>query len=154
MTAAASTLTEPQQLPPAGRAALRAGVVGNFIDNIHVFLPVTALAPAMLVLAGPGATASTGALIIIAMLMGRPVGGVVFGRISDRLGRTRTTRIAIGGTAACALAIALVPTHQLLGIGTVTLILLLRFLGGIFVAGSTRPRSRWRWNGRRRVGAG
>ncbi|WP_394216460.1 MFS transporter [Brachybacterium vulturis] len=135
MTAAASTIAGPRQLPPTGRAALRAGVVGNFIDNIHVFLPVTALAPAMLVLAGPGATASTGALIIIAMLMGRPVGGVVFGRISDRLGRTRTTRIAIGGTAACALAIALVPTHQLLGVGTVALILLLRFLGGIFVAG-------------------
>lgn len=136
MSAPTTTITPTHgQLPPAGRAALRAGVVGNWIDNIHVFLPVTALAPAMLVIAGPGATATTGALIIVAMLMGRPVGGVVFGRISDRLGRTRTTRIAIAGTAACALAIAAVPTHQLLGAGTVALILLLRFLGGIFVAG-------------------
>ncbi|GAA4769255.1 MFS transporter [Citricoccus nitrophenolicus] len=130
----------PQQsgvaaMPPEGKAALRAGVVGNWIDNIHVFLPVTALAPAMLVLAGPAATASTGALIIVAMLFGRPVGGIVFGRISDRLGRTRTTRIAIAGTAVCALAIAAMPTHELLGAGTVTLILALRFLGGIFVAG-------------------
>lgn len=133
--AASSASAAPGTLPPEGRAALRAGVVGNLIDNIHVFLPVTALAPAMLVLAGPGAAASTGALIVIAMLMGRPVGGVVFGRISDRLGRTRTTRIAIAGTAACALAIAAVPTHQLLGPGTVALVLLLRFLGGIFVAG-------------------
>ncbi|WP_313815551.1 MFS transporter [Citricoccus sp.] len=122
-------------MPPEGKAALRAGVVGNWIDNIHVFLPVTALAPAMLVLAGPAATASTGALIIVAMLFGRPVGGIVFGRISDRLGRTRTTRIAIAGTAACALAIAAMPTHELLGAGTVALILALRFLGGIFVAG-------------------
>ncbi|MEV4901198.1 MFS transporter [Citricoccus sp. NPDC055426] len=130
----------PQQsgvaaMPPEGKAALRAGVVGNWIDNIHVFLPVTALAPAMLVLAGPAATASTGALIIVAMLFGRPVGGIVFGRISDRLGRTRTTRIAIAGTAVCALAIAAMPTHELLGAGTVALILALRFLGGIFVAG-------------------
>jgi MFS family permease len=122
-------------LPPAGKAALRAGVVGNWIDNIHVFLPLTALAPAMLVLAGPAAAASTGALIVIAMLLGRPIGGVVFGRIADRLGRTRTTRIAIAGTAACALAIAAVPTHEMLGAGTIGLILLLRFLGGIFVAG-------------------
>ena len=125
----------PASLPPAGRAALRAGVVGNFIDNVHVFLPVTALAPAMLVLAGPAATASTAALIIVAMLFGRPVGGIVFGRISDRLGRTRTTRVAIAGTAACALAIAAIPTHELLGGGTVALVLLLRFLCGIFVAG-------------------
>ncbi|NUL44588.1 MFS transporter [Cellulosimicrobium funkei] len=122
-------------MPPEGKAALRAGVVGNWIDNIHVFLPVTALAPAMLVLAGPAATASTGALIIVAMLFGRPVGGIVFGRISDRLGRTRTTRIAIAGTAVCALAIAAMPTHELLGAWTVALILALRFLGGIFVAG-------------------
>ena len=135
MTAASTTATGTRALPPEGRAALRAGVVGNFIDNIHVFLPVTALAPAMLVIAGPSATASAAALIIVAMLLGRPVGGVVFGRIADRMGRTRTTRLAIAGTAACALAIALVPTHQVLGPGTVALILALRFLGGIFVAG-------------------
>src|SRR5699024_10443420 len=137
MSAASSApvVLTPASLPPAGRAALRAGVVGNFIDNVHVFLPVTALAPPMLVLAGPGATASTAALIIVAMLFGRPVGGIVFGRISDRLGRTRTTRVAIAGTAACALAIAAIPTHELLGGGTVALVLLLRFLCGIFVAG-------------------
>ncbi|MGO1184288.1 MFS transporter [Micrococcaceae sp. AOP34-BR2-30] len=86
-------------------------------------------------LAGPAATASTGALIIVAMLFGRPLGGLIFGQISDRLGRTRTTRIAIAGTAVCALAIAAVPTHELIGPGTVALILALRLIGGIFVAG-------------------
>ena len=127
--------TTATHLPREGRAALRAGVVGNWIDNIHVFLPLTALAPAMLVLAGPAAAASTGALIVIAMLLGRPIGGVMFGRIADRLGRTRTTRIAIAGTALCALAIAATPTHEILGAGTIGLILALRFLCGIFVAG-------------------
>lgn len=122
-------------LPREGRSALRAGVVGNWIDNIHVFLPLTALAPAMGVLAGPTATASTGALIVVAMLFGRPVGGIVFGRIADRIGRTKTTRIAIAGTAVCALAIAATPTHDVLGAGTIALILILRFVGGVFVAG-------------------
>ena len=128
-------MTSDETLPPAGKAALRAGVVGNWVDNIHVFLPLTALTPAMGILAGPTAAATTGALIVVAMLLGRPVGGIVFGRIADRLGRTRTTRIAIAGTAACSLAIAATPTHEVLGAGTVALILLLRFLGGIFVAG-------------------
>ena len=127
-------MTSDETLPPAGKAALRAGVVGNWVDNIHVFLPLTALTPAMGILAGPTAAATTGALIVVAMLLGRPVGGIVFGRIADRLGRTRTTRIAIAGTAACSLAIAATPTHEVLGAGTVALILLLRFLGGIFVA--------------------
>lgn len=135
MTTARTSPTTLDQMPRAGRAALRAGVVGNWIDNIHVFLPLTALAPAMVVLAGPAAAATTGALIVIAMLLGRPVGGIVFGRIADRLGRTRTTRIAIAGTAACALLIAAIPTHEVLGAGTVALILVFRFLGGIFVAG-------------------
>ncbi|MGO3139792.1 MAG: MFS transporter [Galactobacter sp.] len=124
-----------ETLPPAGRAALRAGVVGNWVDNIHVFLPLTTLAPALAVLAGPGVAASTGAVIVIAMMLGRPLGGLIFGRISDRLGRTRTTKIAIAGTAACALLIACLPTHELLGGGTIAAILALRFLGGIFVAG-------------------
>ncbi|GAB3812332.1 MFS transporter [Tessaracoccus terricola] len=135
MSAPVTAAPAVESLPPAGRAALRAGVVGNWVDNIHMFLPLTALAPAMLVLAGPAAAASTGALIVVAMLLGRPIGGIVFGRISDRLGRTRTTRIAIAGTAACAVAIAVIPTHEVLGAGTVALILVLRFLGGIFVAG-------------------
>ncbi|WP_341856632.1 hypothetical protein [Brachybacterium sp. GPGPB12] len=128
-------------------------MVGNFIDNIHVFLPVTALAPAMLVIAGPSATASAAALIIVAMSLGRPVGGVVFGRIADRMGRTRTTRLAIAGTAACALAIALVPTHQVLGPGTVALILARASSAGSSWPASTPPRSRWRWSGRCRGGA-
>ncbi len=122
-------------LPPAGRAALRAGVVGNFVDNVHVFLPVVALAPALATLAGPGVAATTGAFVIIAMLLGRPLGGMIFGRISDKLGRTRTTKLAIAGTAVCALGIGVLPTHAALGLGTIVAVLLLRFAGGIFVAG-------------------
>lgn len=123
------------RLPHAGRAALRAGVVGNFIDNVHVFLPAFALVPALASVAGPSAASSSGALVVIAMLLGRPIGGVVFGQLSDRLGRTRTTSIAISGTALCALAIAVMPTYVAIGAATIILILALRFAGGIFVAG-------------------
>ncbi|MCT2291686.1 MFS transporter [Janibacter hoylei] len=122
-------------LPPAGRAAVRAGVVGNYVDQINIFLPVVALAPALATLAGPHAGVTSGALVVVATLLGRPVGAMVFGRIADRVGRTRTTQVAIAGTAACSLLIAAVPTHASVGVLAIGAVVLLRFVGGVFLAG-------------------
>ncbi|WP_229117975.1 MFS transporter [Enemella evansiae] len=125
----------PRALPPAGRAALRGGIAGNYVDQLHIFLPLVALAPALPRIAGPQAAAATGALVVMALLLGRPIGSLVFGPIADRLGRTRTTRIAIAGTALCALGIAAIPTHEAIGGFAVAGIIALRFLGGVFIAG-------------------
>lgn len=123
------------ELPPDGRAAIRGGVWGNYVDQINIFLPVTALAPALPALAGPHTTAATAAIVVMATLIGRPLGAMVFGQIADRIGRTATTKIAIAGTAACTLGIALVPDWRLLGAATIGLIIALRFVGGAFLAG-------------------
>ncbi|GAA1394932.1 MFS transporter [Luteococcus peritonei] len=137
MTSVAAVPRATQQRP-AGRgtpAAVVGGVVGNFVDQTHIFLPVVALAPAMGRLVGPTGAASGTALVVAATLLGRPVGAVVFGRIADRVGRTRTTRVAIAGTAACTLLIACLPSHQVLGAATFVALVALRFLGGVFLAG-------------------
>ncbi|WP_306307034.1 MFS transporter, partial [Kribbia dieselivorans] len=127
-------------VPDAGsdrprRAAILAAVVGNHVDQINIFLPLVALAPAMATLAGPASAASGTALVVMAMLLGRPIGSLLFGRIADRVGRTRTTRVALAGTAACTLLIAGLPSHEVLGAGTFVLLVALRFVGGIFLAG-------------------
>lgn len=158
MSAVPPTPRIPATMPPQGRAALRGGIAGNYVDQLHIFLPVVALAPALPTLAGPHAVASTGALVVMAMLLGRPIGGMVFGQVADRLGRTRTTRIAIAGTAACTLGIALVPTHHAIGMASIALVVALRFLGGVFIAGEysaavplamewSRPRRRGLFSG-------
>ena len=123
------------RLPRARRAALRGGIAGNFVDQMHIFLPVTTLGPALPVLAGPSAVASSVAYVVMATLIGRPVGAMIFGPIADTLGRVKTTRVAIAGTAVATGAIALLPTHQVLGVWTMVLVILLRFLGGVFLAG-------------------
>lgn len=149
---------ELSRMPSAGRAAVRAGVLGNFVDQLNIFLPVVALTPALRTVAGPHAAVSAGALVIVATLLGRPVGSMVFGQVADRIGRTRTTKIAIGGTAACSLAIAAVPSHAVVGAGAITAIVVLRFVGGAFLAGEytsaiplamewTRPRRRGLFSG-------
>ncbi|SJN25729.1 MFS transporter [Luteococcus japonicus] len=117
------------------RAALTGGVIGNYVDQVNIFLPALALAPAMKTLAGPSAASSGTAIVVMAMLLGRPVGATVFGRIADRAGRTRTTAVAIAGTAACTLLIAALPTHRVLGGATFALLVALRFVGGMFIAG-------------------
>ncbi|MFD0867166.1 MFS transporter, partial [Tessaracoccus lubricantis] len=155
----ATPLTHPAAaLPPEGRAALRGGVLGNYVDQLHIFLPLVALVPALPVLAGPHAAATTGAIVVMAMLLGRPIGGMVFGQIADRLGRTTTTKVAIAGTAACTLGIAAVPTHEVIGGAAILIVIALRFLGGVFIAGEysaaiplamewSRPRRRGLYSG-------
>ncbi len=121
--------------PREARAALTGGVVGNYVDQLHIFLPLTALAPALPHLVGSEAIAGAATLTIVATLLGRPFGAVVFGRLADRFGRTAITQVAIAGTAVCTLAIACLPTHETIGIAAIGLVLLLRFLGGMFLAG-------------------
>lgn len=121
--------------PREARAALTGGVVGNYVDQLHIFLPLTALAPALPHLVGREAIAGAATLTIVATLLGRPFGAVVFGRLADRFGRTAITQVAIAGTAICTLAIACLPTHETIGIAAISLVLLLRFLGGMFLAG-------------------
>ncbi|QGF25261.1 MFS transporter [Raineyella fluvialis] len=145
-------------MPRASRAAVRGGILGNFVDQFDIFLPVVALGPALPSLAGRSAVGATAAYVVMATLIGRPLGAIIFGRISDTYGRTATTRLAIAGTAACTLGIALVPTHQQIGLWAIGLVIALRFLGGIFLAGEytsaiplamewSRPRERGKGSG-------
>lgn len=145
-------------LTPQAASALRGGVVGNFIDQLHIFLPLLVLAPALPELTGSHSTAASATVVVMAMLLGRPIGGVIFGRLSDLVGRTRTTTIAIAGTAACTLGLALTPGHEVIGAAAIWWVLIMRFLGGIFIAGEysaaiplamewSRPRLRGLYSG-------
>lgn len=131
----AETHDVPDSLAAQRRSALRGGVVGNLVDQVHIFLPLVTLAPALPTLVGPHGGAGSATVVVMAMLLGRPIGAAVFGRLADRFGRTRTTGAAIAGTAACSLGIALAPTHEVVGGAAIWWILAMRFLGGIFIAG-------------------
>lgn len=126
-----------QALPETTRArrAVRGGVVGNYIDQFDIFVPVIALAPASAELFGADNLARAAGLVFVATLLGRPIGAAVLGPVSDRLGRSRTTTIALAGVAVTTLLIATVPGHALLGAGSLITVVLLRFAGGVFLGG-------------------
>lgn len=76
------------------RPAVRAGLLGNFVDQFDIFLPIIALAPVAAIVLGPESAAAQTGLIFVATLFGRPLGAAIFGSIADRHGRTKTTQIA------------------------------------------------------------
>ncbi|WP_341940638.1 MFS transporter [Microbacterium sp. LWH10-1.2] len=128
-------IAEPTVSPSRARNAVRGGLLGNFVDQVDIFLPVIALAPAAAIVLGPDAAAAQTGLIFVATLLGRPLGAAIFGSLADRHGRTRTTTAAIAGIAITTLLIALIPTHDVGGAATLWTFVALRFVGGVFLGG-------------------
>jgi MFS family permease len=128
----------PEDLDRSKRATVGASV-GFAIDCYDIYLPVIALAPAIAYFIpselDAGTLALVNGLVFAATLLGRPIGSVVFGTISDRLGRKRATVWAMLGSAVGTLLIVVLPGYHHVGIAAIVLLVALRFLTGIFLGG-------------------
>ena len=65
----------------------------------------------------------------------RPVGGLVFGHIGDRLGRKTTLLITVIGMGAATAGIGCIPSAAKIGLTAPVLLVVLRMLQGLFVGG-------------------
>lgn len=130
-----------ESLPREEKAkrAVKAACLGFFVDMFDVYLPIAALAPALDYFFPPDLSPvveSTVFFLIFAVtLIGRPVGAVIFGHFADTLGRRRTTLISVGGFTVVTLLIAILPGYAQLGFAVIVLLLILRFLDGVFIGG-------------------
>jgi MHS family proline/betaine transporter-like MFS transporter len=77
---------------------------------------------------------STFAIFAAAFVM-RPLGGLVFGPLGDRIGRQRVLAIVILLMAVSTLAMGLLPTYDSIGVGAPLLLLFLRCLQGFSAGG-------------------
>lgn len=75
------------------------------------------------------------AAIFAAGFLMRPIGGWLFGRIADRVGRKRSMLISVTMMCAGSLVIAILPTYQTIGIFAPLLLLLMRLIQGLSVGG-------------------
>ncbi len=136
---AAVTDAKQAELPPKARNAIVGAFLGFFTDMFDIYLPVIALAPALIYFVPEGISASTSSIIFgsifAATLVGRPLGALIFGRFADTIGRKRTTIIAVTGFGVMSVALAVLPGYQQLGIFAVILFIAIRFIDGIFVGG-------------------
>ncbi|KTR85622.1 MFS transporter [Leucobacter chromiiresistens] len=68
-------------------------------------------------------------------LAARPIGGIIFGRMGDSIGRRKVLMITIVGIGVVTGLIGLLPTYAAIGIAAPVLLVLLRVLQGLFVGG-------------------
>lgn len=116
----------------------------------------------------PDSDPSTAAIAAFATLaagyVARPLGGILFGHIGDRLGRKRTLVATMTLMGVVSFLIGCLPTYETIGRAAPLLLVLLRVGQGIAVGGEwggatlmvaehAKPSTRGRWNGVAQMGA-
>ncbi|WP_129662413.1 MFS transporter [Rothia uropygialis] len=80
------------------------------------------------------ATLSSFATLAVGFLA-RPLGGMIFGSLGDKVGRRTVMLITVTGIGIATAIIGLLPTYMTIGVFAPVLLVVLRFLQGIFVGG-------------------
>lgn len=136
MTTSAEASTDAAMM----RRVLRAGAIGNFIeyfDNaLYAYFAVT-IAKLFFPSDDPVAgLLATFAVFGIAFFI-RPVGGIVFGHIGDRLGRKRQLILALLLMSLATTILGLLPTYDSVGVLAPILLVVVRLLQGFSVGGES-----------------
>jgi MFS family permease len=122
----------------ASRRALIAGSLGNLVEW-YEFAIYAYMAPIIAPLFFPSENPVTGILLTFLVLalafFLRPIGAVVFGRLTDRIGRRPVLVMIIGLMAVATTAIGLLPTHASIGVLAPILLTLCRMAQGISAGG-------------------
>lgn len=74
------------------------------------------------------------AIFAVTFLM-RPVGSLVFGRVADRYGRRTALTASITLMACCSLGVALIPTHDVIGVWAAVALVVFRLAQGMATGG-------------------
>jgi MFS family permease len=121
------------------RRCITAGFIGFAVDFFDIYLPAMVLTPVITYFEPKGLSTATTTTIyyftVATTLLGRPCGAIIFGHWADKIGRRRVTMISIAGFGTLTGLVALLPGYSTIGIGSLVLLLALRFIGGIFMGG-------------------
>lgn len=130
---------ESERMVPAGRRAVVGAWLGYFADMFDIYLPVIALAPANIYFQSANLSETTAAIlsamVFAATLVGRPLGAFIFGHFGDKLGRRRTAIVSVGGFGVVTLLIGFMPGHEQIGLASIVILIVLRFVDGVFLGG-------------------
>ncbi|GAB2993823.1 MFS transporter [Amycolatopsis acidiphila] len=121
------------------RTVLVSSVIGTTVEWYDFFLYSTAAGVVFDKLFFPAENAFVGTMLsFVTFFVGfvaRPIGGVLFGHIGDRIGRKRTlvTTMVLMGLATAVMGV--LPTYQQVGVAAPLLLVLLRLFQGLAIGG-------------------
>ena len=120
------------------RRAASAAAIGNVAEwydfGIYSYLAGTVLNRVFFPDAGPWAAVYTLGAFAVAFLV-RPLGGLVFGLLGDRIGRTKVLSATVVLMAGATVMLGLVPGHDTIGLLAPALVLFVRMLQGFSAGG-------------------
>src|SRR3954452_23226562 len=121
------TIVDPSSLKRTVAAAAVGNAVEWFDYSIFSFLAVTL--GKVFFPSGSGQTLRAFAVFAVALAV-RPLGGLVFGALGDRIGRQKVLATTMILMAAGSFSIGLLPSYDTLGIGASLLLLVARLVQG------------------------
>jgi MHS family alpha-ketoglutarate permease-like MFS transporter len=134
----ADSATRPERISRRRLKAILSGLVGNLVEwyDWYVFSAFSLYFSGSFFPSGD-ATAQllyTAGIFALGFLM-RPIGGWMFGRIADKVGRKQSMTLSVLLMSLGSLLIALTPTYQTVGLVAPVMLLTARLLQGLSVGG-------------------
>ncbi|MGK3209192.1 MFS transporter [Amycolatopsis sp. MEPSY49] len=83
----------------------------------------------------PGSAVLSGLAVFAVGFVARPLGGLLVGRLSDRVGRRPMMSLTVGGMAVASLLIGVAPTYATAGVGASLILLACRVIQGLATGG-------------------
>lgn len=124
---------------PQPRRAAAAAFIGTMIEwyDFYIYATAAALVFGQLFFPSEDKLFSTMAAFgtFAVGFFARPLGGIVFGHIGDRIGRKKSLVITLVMMGVVTVCIGLLPTHAQIGVAAPVLLVLLRIVQGIAVGG-------------------
>ncbi|MDV6263969.1 MFS transporter [Rhodococcoides yunnanense] len=128
----------PTPSPASSRKSSIAGAVGNFIEwfdySIYGFMAVT-ISAVFFDKSNPTAALLATFGVFALPVITRPLGGIVFARFGDRIGRKRTLAIVLILMSLSSASIGMIPSYDSIGVLAPVLLVIARIVQGFSAGG-------------------
>jgi MFS transporter, MHS family, proline/betaine transporter len=128
----------PQADPSTMKRAMAAGIIGHFVEwydyGIYAYVATT-LAAVFYASSDPTAGLLAVFATFAVAFFARPLGGLFFGSLADRIGRQRCLATVVVLMSLCTFAIGVLPGYATVGVAAPILLLAARILQGFSAGG-------------------